>query len=262
MLDTPDPWNQVAPAYEAELVPAFERFARDALAAAALSESARVLDVAAGPGTLAILAAQAGGEVTAVDFAPRMIDALRARAGEAGLGIDARVADGCELPFAEASFDAAFSLFGLMFFPDRARGFRELHRVLAPGGRALVSSWQPFDRCREMVALYGGFAELSNAPKREGGQPLSDPAICEREMSEAGFRGVIVRELEARLTYPSTDAMIDSTVRSSAPLMMAKRAMGERWDPLIVALRERVNGLLGSGPQEVTLGAYLTTGTR
>jgi ubiquinone/menaquinone biosynthesis C-methylase UbiE len=76
-----------------------------------------------------------------------MIARLRERAAREGVAdIDARVADGCALPFPDASFDAGFSSFGLMFFPDRARGFGELLRVLRPGAQAVVSSWAPMTR--------------------------------------------------------------------------------------------------------------------
>src|SRR5262245_56004926 len=129
-LGTPEPWNLVADAYTEELVPLFERFARDALALAALPPAPRVLDVAAGPGTLALVAAKAGATVTAIDFSPAMIANLRRRAAEAGsTAIDARVGDGQALPLEDGGYDGAFSLFGLMFFPDRAAGFRELRRV-------------------------------------------------------------------------------------------------------------------------------------
>lgn len=262
MLSTPDPWDHIAQAYEEELVPAFESVARAALDAAALPRDARVLDVAAGPGTLALLAARSGARVTAIDFAPRMIEALDARAAASGVAIDARVADGTALPFEAASFDAAFSLFGLIFFPDRALGFRELHRVLAPGGRALVSSWMPFDRSREMTAIYGPLAELAGGSERRSAPPLTDPEACIGEMSDAGFEGVTVREVEVRLRYPTTEAMIRSTLRSSAPATLLRRALGARWEAAVAELPRRVTDQLGPGPHEAVLGAYLTIGTR
>ena len=86
-----------------------------------------LLDVAAGPGTLALQAARRGARVTATDFSPAMVETLRARASSEGLsGITTEVADGQNLPFPNASFDVACSMFGLFIFPDRARGFAEL----------------------------------------------------------------------------------------------------------------------------------------
>ena len=47
------------------------------------------------------------------------------------------------------SFDAAFSMFGLIFYSDRARGLQELRRVVRPGAPVVVSSWHPMDTIPE-----------------------------------------------------------------------------------------------------------------
>lgn len=83
--------------------------------------------------------------VDAVDFSSAMLDTLRARAD--GLDhVHLHEADGQALPFPDGIYDAGFSMFGLMFFPDRARGWAGLRRVLRPGGRAVVASWHPLDQ--------------------------------------------------------------------------------------------------------------------
>lgn len=127
-------WDLVADAYAADLLPWAEHFAREALRLAALPPEPHIVDVACGPGTLALLAAREGARVSAIDFSPQMIANLNRRAEEAGLSlVDARVGDGQNLPFDDKSFDGAFSIVGLVFFPDRDAGFRELYRVLKPG---------------------------------------------------------------------------------------------------------------------------------
>ncbi len=266
-LAVPEPWDLVVPEYVRELMPVFENFARDALSRAGVGRGSRVVDVAAGPGTLSLLAAREGAKVTAVDFAPRMIAALRERAAEARLDVEALVGDGMALPLPDRAYDAAFSLFGLMFFPDRARGFRELHRVLVPGGRAVVSSWMPLDRSPVMNAVYRNFAELMSAGggsggPRDGMMPLGDPETCKREMSGAGFTDVAVHEREVPARYASTVALVDAMIRSSAPIVLARRALGEQWDGVARALLERVSAELGPGPQVGAFHAYLTVGTR
>jgi SAM-dependent methyltransferase len=263
-LAVPEAWDLVVPEYVRELLPVFENFSRDALSRAAVGRGSRVVDVAAGPGTLSLLAAREGAKVTAVDFAPRMIAALRERAAEARLEIESLVGDGMALPLPDRTFDAAFSMFGLMFFPDRPRGFRELHRVLVPGGRAVVSSWIPFERSPVMNVVYKSFAELMNgggAP-RDGLMPLSDPETCQREMSGAGFADVAVHEVVAHAAYASTAALVDAMIRSSAPIVLARKALGEKWDDVARALLERVSAALGPGPQVAAFNAYLTVGTR
>src|SRR5690606_24130990 len=112
-----------------------EAFAADALALAELNPQDTLVDVAAGPGSLALQAAGQVARVDALDFSTEMLNLLRQRTRSIA-NIHAIEGDGQALPYDNEQFDAAFSLFGLMFFPDRARGFSELYRVLKPGGRA------------------------------------------------------------------------------------------------------------------------------
>src|SRR5215468_5310247 len=92
-LAQPAVWNLVAEAYVAENVAHFERYAEDAWRLAAPPPQARVVDVATGPGTLALLAARRGAHVAAIDFAADMIAELKRRLG--GItSIEARVGDG------------------------------------------------------------------------------------------------------------------------------------------------------------------------
>ena len=79
-LSSPAPWNLVASEYAVEVAPVLAWFAQKAIDLALLSPGARVLDVAAGPGTLSFLAARNGARVTAIDFSPAMIEKLRERA--------------------------------------------------------------------------------------------------------------------------------------------------------------------------------------
>jgi 2-polyprenyl-3-methyl-5-hydroxy-6-metoxy-1,4-benzoquinol methylase len=75
-------WDLVAADYAVEVAPSFVSFAAQALGLArearGSGELTRVVDVATGPGTLALLAAEQGLEVDALDFSPRMVEALAA----------------------------------------------------------------------------------------------------------------------------------------------------------------------------------------
>src|SRR6266508_4506450 len=127
-----------------------------------------------------------------------MIEALRARAVAAGIAnVDAQVADGHALPFAASSFDAAYSMFGLIFFPDRARGLAELVRVLRPGAQAVVSSWPTLERVPVFAALFGALgAELPGSGIGEGPTPLGTADEITAEMRRAGFATVALHEHE------------------------------------------------------------------
>jgi ubiquinone/menaquinone biosynthesis C-methylase UbiE len=264
-LSTPAPWNLVAADYAEELVPVFSNFAADALRLAQLAPGARVLDVAAGPGTLACLAARAGARTTAIDFSRAMADRLAARTAAEGLTIDVRVGDGQALPFGEGAFEAAFSMFGLIFFPDRARGFRELLRVLVPSGVAVVSSWVPVSRVPIMEAMFTAIAELQQPGQAKGPSkgPLATPDDCREEMGAAGFTAVQVKEVTYGSRHSSMAALWDFSVRTAAPLALLRESLGgSAWAELSAGVMERLVARFGEGPQDMALPANLLCGRR
>lgn len=105
----------------------------------------RVLDVASGTGdlTLALKRARPDAEVIGADFAEPMLELARTKAAKQGLDISFLVADGTDLPFDDAQFDAVTIAYGLRNFADPAAGLREFRRVLKPGGRLAVLEFPP-----------------------------------------------------------------------------------------------------------------------
>jgi demethylmenaquinone methyltransferase/2-methoxy-6-polyprenyl-1,4-benzoquinol methylase len=105
----------------------------------------RVLDLAAGTGTSSVPFDRAGAFVVPTDFSLGMLRVGKER--QPSLSFVA--GDGMNLPFADASFDAATISFGLRNIHDRLAGLRELARVVRPGGRLVVCefshpTWKPF----------------------------------------------------------------------------------------------------------------------
>lgn len=117
----------------------------------------RVLDVAAGNGNAALAAARRGCQVTAGDYVPELLERARLRAEADGLTLATRVADAEDLPFADATFDAVLSTFGVMFAPDQARAAAELVRVCRPGGRIGLANWTPDGFIGRMLKTVGQF---------------------------------------------------------------------------------------------------------
>jgi SAM-dependent methyltransferase len=113
----------------------------------------RWLDVACGPGAVAMRAARAGARVSGVDFAPGLIETARQRATAEGLAIDYDVGDCEALPHSEASFDVVSSSVGVMFAPDHRAAARELARVTRAGGRLGVTAWRPEENVCGLLAI-------------------------------------------------------------------------------------------------------------
>lgn len=98
----------------------------------------RVLEIGCGLGTDGAQFAKAGADYTGVDLTDAAIDLARKRFEASGLPGEFRVADAEHLDFADDSFDLVYSHGVLHHTPDTARAVQEIHRVLKPGGRAIV----------------------------------------------------------------------------------------------------------------------------
>ncbi len=97
----------------------------------------RIVDVATGTGWAARRIAARGATITGVDLGAEVIEAAK----QLGGGIDFQVGDAEALPFADDSFDAAISTFGVMFARDPEAAAKELGRVVRPGGRIVLANW-------------------------------------------------------------------------------------------------------------------------
>ena len=103
----------------------------------------QILDVACGTGdsTISIAAAAgAGSRVTGVDISEGMMALVMEKAAHEGVHdrIRLQVADGENLPFPEAAFHRVTCAFGIRNFEHKELGLKEFHRVLKPGGKAVI----------------------------------------------------------------------------------------------------------------------------
>lgn len=256
----------VAGGYAEELLPLFRDYAADALARANLTSESSVVDVATGPGTVALMAAEQVREVQAIDFAESMLDIARARAAAAGAtNVVFQQADGQALPFPDGVFDAGFSMFGLMFFPDRTAGFRELHRVLRSGGRVVVSSWTPAEESPLLRELFAAMQEaLPALPFGKGGAgPLSNPDDFVGELEDAGFREVRVDRVVHRRDAPSLEHFWEAQKRGSAPVALIRAGMTEsEWIAFSERVLKNLEQRLGSETIDFGWSAFLASGTK
>jgi ubiquinone/menaquinone biosynthesis C-methylase UbiE len=101
----------------------------------------RVLDVAAGNGNSTLAAARRGCRVTSTDYVGALLERGKERARAERLEVSFEIADAEALPYADGSFDAVISSFGVMFAPDQAKAAGELARVCRPGGRIGLANW-------------------------------------------------------------------------------------------------------------------------
>jgi SAM-dependent methyltransferase len=113
-----------------------ETWVRPAFTALGDLRGKRALDYGCGHGMAAVVLARAGATVTAFDLSAGYVNEARARAHANGVSVECVTADGEELPFADASFDAVWGN-AILHHLDLTKAGPELKRVLAPGGVAV-----------------------------------------------------------------------------------------------------------------------------
>ncbi len=179
----------MADVFEAVLVPAiFKPYAQALIERARpIGPSDRVLDLGCGTGIVArLLRERLGGaaRIAGLDVSPPMIAKARTLAPE----LDWHEGNAMALPFADGSFDVVMCQQMLQFVPDPRAAVREIRRVLAPGGRLLVSTWRPRAEQPLFDAL-GKLAERHLGPSNDRRWCL-DVAMLRELLAEVGFEGI------------------------------------------------------------------------
>ncbi|MBP5954395.1 class I SAM-dependent methyltransferase [Pseudomonas anatoliensis] len=128
-----------------------------------------VLDVAAGNGNATLAAARRGCLVTSTDYVAALLERGQDRARAEHLDVTFQVADAEALPFADGSFAAVLSTFGVMFAPDQDKAAAELARVCRRGGRIGLANWTPEGFVGQMFKTLG-----RHLPPPAGAQPPSN----------------------------------------------------------------------------------------
>ncbi len=198
-------WNRWSPTLQRWWTPVTEAM----LEMARIGPGSRVLDVAGGSGEPALTAAMRigpTGYVLSTDISANLVRLAVENAQAQGLDatrFEARVMDGERLDLPDASFDAALSRLGLIYFPDRQRALGEIRRVLKPGGQVVLASFttpqaNPFFSIP--ISIIRRRAQLAPPPPSGPGPfSLGSQELMEEAFQQAGFRDVQIRVIQAPL---------------------------------------------------------------
>ena len=197
-----------------------------------------------------MLAAEHTGRVTGVDPALRLLQVARARAASEGKQVDFLPGDAASLSAGDASVDVILSVFGVIFAPDPGAAAREMSRVLAPGGRIVLSAWLPAGAMFEMTSAAAG------AVRQAVGAPAPEPfAWHDRNalsslLEPYGF-GVDVDVDQHSLAFCASSAQqfLDQETQNHPLAVAGLRILGQLGQAQ--ALRDRLLAILENGNEDL-----------
>lgn len=197
----------------------------------------RVLDVACGTGTAALLAATRGASVVGVDFEPRLLAAARDAAVDAGVEVDWLLGDVAALPVPDEAFNVVLSVFGVMYGPDQALAARELRRVCAPHACLVLAAWTPGSF---MPAMGGKLAPHLPPPPAGGSSPArwGDEHALSALLEPTGTAVETFRREDVTLVFTDRDDAVAFLVRTAGHVVAEQSRLEHegRWDDLLAEL--------------------------
>jgi len=210
-----------------------------------------VLDVAAGNGNATLAAARRGCRVLSTDYVAALLERGQDRARAEHLDVTFQVADAEALPFADSSFDAVLSTFGVMFAPDQAKAAQELARVCRRGGRIGLANWTPEGFVGQMFKTLGRYL-----PPPAGAQPPSNwgsEAWLHSHFDERQFLMQVTRR-HFNFRYRSAAHFIDIFRHWYGPVHKAFAALPpESGQALEGDLTQLIDGLNRAGPDSMVV---------
>jgi len=255
-------WQRAAVDYDPTFARASRQFAEVLLDAAGVHAGVHVLDVCCGTGVVAAAAAARGAIVTGIDFSAAML--AEARRAHPTLRFDEGDAEA--LPYADASFDAVVSNFGIHHIAHSDRAMAAAQRVLRPGGRLAITNWAaPAENIAwrllfDAIRAHGDLL-AANAPPSGGN--LTTPEAGMRLLASSGFVQCRVETVRQKWRVAEPSQILVALARGTARTAALIAAQPAAARPLIEAeFKTAAEEYRADDGYAVPIVAILASGTK
>ncbi len=173
-----------------------------------------------------------------------------------------REASATAMPLPDGSFDVVYCQLGLQFFPDRAVAPREMHRVLAPGGRLGLMVWRGIEHSPGFgifAAALGRHVSSEAAGMMRAPFALSDAEELRGLIGAAGFRDVTIRPAQETVRFPSVERFVQDQVAGSPLAGHVAKVSDEARGALAREIGDALSPYLAGAAVAFPIGAHLAS---
>lgn len=244
-----------AETYESYMVPVlFAPWASRLVQSANPQPGERVLDVACGTGVVARLVAthvKSVGKVVGLDLNPNMLAVARTMTKREGHVIEWHEGRAESLPFPDGSFDLVFCQQALQFLADRQAALAEMHRVLAAGGRVLLSVWQGLDRHPVYQTLHDVIRTRLGMSGVQDIFALGDADGVRTLLTDAGFRHVEIKPVSMTARFPDPAGFLAGEIDvDTAAIPSMQHLDAKARQTITAAIRENMEAALHEATED------------
>ena len=244
----------------------FEPYADDMARRLSGLKEGSVLEIAAGTGIVTsrlIKTLPPAVNLVATDLNQGMLDVAAVK--DTASRVSWQQADAQALPFPDDAFDAAVCQFGVMFFPDKPRAFREARRVLRKGGRYLFSVWDSLahNEITDLVVRAGADVFPNDPPqflaRTPHGHYDKDPIVA--ALKDAGFADVAVETVTKRARSATAADAVTGLVQGTPMRSEIEARDAKRLQDVTDVATAKVRAMFGDGPIDSKIQAHVFTAT-
>lgn len=243
----------------------FEPYALDLVGR--IAGAVNILEIACGTGRVTkhlLNTLPSSGKLVATDLNADMIAVAKTKVADDR--VEWKVADAQELPFEDNSFDHIVCQFGVMFFPDKAKGMAEAYRVLQPGGKYIFNVWDALELNPRSALIRTVMEEImgDEAPDflKKGPYSYYDKEEIANLMKLSGFKDIQLGVVYKTAYYESSDDLINGFVKGSPLSAYLAEQTEELRDKITNELSRRIKAEFGESKLESPMQAIVCEGRK